>query len=136
MIERLIPLADVITPNVDEAEALTGIRVLDLDDMKAAAANLHAMGASAMVITGGHLDKAIDLLSYQTKRGDGTTGRTKNRAGGVQSRASAFQLHPRHGMRIRHSHGLSLGARPRLSRSRPAGQDLRHSRDRQRTSPG
>ena len=69
LIERLIPLADVVTPNVDEAEALTGIKVRDLDDMKAAAAKLHAMGAEAMVITGGHLEKAIDLLSFTTRWG-------------------------------------------------------------------
>jgi hydroxymethylpyrimidine/phosphomethylpyrimidine kinase len=69
LIERLIPLADVVTPNVDEAAALTGIQVKDLDEMKAAAAKLHEMGASAVVITGGHLEKAIDLLSFTTKRG-------------------------------------------------------------------
>lgn len=69
LIERLLPLADVLTPNVDEAETLTGIKVGNLDEMKAAAGKLHAMGAKAMVITGGHLDKAIDLLSFQTKRG-------------------------------------------------------------------
>ena len=69
LIERLIPLADVVTPNVDEAEALTGIKVRDLDDMKAAAAQLHSMGARAMVITGGHLEKATDLLSFTTSRG-------------------------------------------------------------------
>src|ERR1700683_3535701 len=69
LIDRLIPLADVVTPNVDEAEALTGIKVRDLDDMKAAAAKLHAMGAKAMVITGGHLEKATDLLSFTTRRG-------------------------------------------------------------------
>jgi hydroxymethylpyrimidine/phosphomethylpyrimidine kinase len=69
LIERLIPLADVVTPNVDEAEALTGIKVRDLDDMKAAAAKLHSMGSSAMVITGGHLEKATDLLSFTTSRG-------------------------------------------------------------------
>jgi hydroxymethylpyrimidine/phosphomethylpyrimidine kinase len=67
--ERLIPLADVITPNVDEAAALTGIKVEDLDGMKAASAKLHEMGASAVVITGGHLEKAIDLLSFTTKKG-------------------------------------------------------------------
>ncbi len=76
LIEKLIPLADVVTPNVDEAEALTGIKVRDLDDMKAAAAKLHGMGAKAMVITGGHLDKAIDLLSYT---------RTRNGASDVSS---------------------------------------------------
>jgi hydroxymethylpyrimidine/phosphomethylpyrimidine kinase len=69
LIERLIPLADVITPNVDEASALTGIKVGDLDQMQAASAKLHEMGASAVVITGGHLEKATDLLSFTTKRG-------------------------------------------------------------------
>ena len=69
MIERLIPLADVVTPNVDEASAITGLKVQELDEMKTAAARLHEMGATAVVITGGHLDKAIDLLSFTTKRG-------------------------------------------------------------------
>jgi hydroxymethylpyrimidine/phosphomethylpyrimidine kinase len=69
LIERLIPLADVITPNVDEAAVLTGLKVTDLDEMRAAAAKLHEMGSTAVVITGGHLDKAIDLLSFTTKRG-------------------------------------------------------------------
>lgn len=69
LIERLIPMADVVTPNVDEAAVLTGIQVRNLEDMKAAAAKLHEMGATALVITGGHLEKAIDLLSFETKRG-------------------------------------------------------------------
>jgi hydroxymethylpyrimidine/phosphomethylpyrimidine kinase len=69
LIERLIPLADIVTPNIDEAAVLTGIQVKNLDDMKAASAKLHEMGASAVVITGGHLDKAIDLLSFTTRRG-------------------------------------------------------------------
>ena len=69
LIERLIPLADVVTPNVDEAFAITGIKVAELDEMKAAATKLHELGAPAVVITGGHLDKAIDLLSFTTKRG-------------------------------------------------------------------
>jgi len=69
LIERLIPLADVITPNVDEAAVLTGLRVTDLEEMRAAAAKLHQMGSVGVVITGGHLDKAIDLLSFTTKHG-------------------------------------------------------------------
>lgn len=69
LIERLIPLADVVTPNVDEAAAITGLKVRELDEMKAAASKLHEMGAAAVVITGGHLEKAIDLLSFSTKRG-------------------------------------------------------------------
>jgi hydroxymethylpyrimidine/phosphomethylpyrimidine kinase len=69
LIEKLIPLADVITPNVDEAAALTGLKVTDLEQMRAAVAKLHQMGSSAVVITGGHLEKAIDLLSFMTKNG-------------------------------------------------------------------
>ena len=69
LVEKLIPLADVITPNVDEAAFLTGLKVTDLDEMRAAAAKLHEMGSAAVVITGGHLEKAIDLLSFTTKRG-------------------------------------------------------------------
>ncbi len=69
LIERLIPLAGVITPNVDEASTLTGLKVTNLEEMKAAAEKLHEMGAAAMVITGGHLEKAIDLLSFTSQRG-------------------------------------------------------------------
>jgi hydroxymethylpyrimidine/phosphomethylpyrimidine kinase len=69
LIEKLIPLADVITPNVDEAAVLTGLKVTELDEMRAAAAKLHQMGSAAVVITGGHLEKAIDLLSFTTKSG-------------------------------------------------------------------
>ena len=69
MIERLIPLSDVVTPNIDEAAAITGVKVEELDEMKAACAKLHELGAPAVVITGGHLEKATDLLSYSTERG-------------------------------------------------------------------
>jgi hydroxymethylpyrimidine/phosphomethylpyrimidine kinase len=69
LIEKLIPLADVITPNVDEAAVLTGLKVTDLDEMRAAAAKLHEMGSAAVVVTGGHLEKAIDVLSFTTKDG-------------------------------------------------------------------
>ena len=67
--EKLIPLATVLTPNVDEASALTGLPVTDPEQMRAAARKLHEMGASAVVITGGHLEKAIDLLSFTSSRG-------------------------------------------------------------------
>jgi hydroxymethylpyrimidine/phosphomethylpyrimidine kinase len=69
LIEKLIPLADVITPNVEEAAVLTRLKVTDLEEMKAAAEHLHRMGSAAVVITGGHLEKAIDLLSFTTKTG-------------------------------------------------------------------
>jgi len=69
MIERLVPLATVVTPNVDEASALTGVAVSNPEQMKSAALKLHSLGAAAVVVTGGHLEKAIDLLSFSSKRG-------------------------------------------------------------------
>lgn len=69
LIERLIPLAELVTPNLDEASALTGMTVTNLDQMGEAAARLHSLGAANVVVTGGHLEKAIDLLSFTTPRG-------------------------------------------------------------------
>jgi len=69
MTEKLVPLAEVVTPNLDEASVLTGMAVTNLDEMHAAAARLHSLGAASVVVTGGHLDKATDLLSFSTSRG-------------------------------------------------------------------
>lgn len=60
----LLPLATLITPNLDEAEAMTGRAVRTLEQMKEAARALHALGARAVLVKGGHLEgEAIDLLS-------------------------------------------------------------------------
>lgn len=69
MTESLLSLAAVVTPNVDEASVLTGLAVTNVEQMRLAARKLHDMGAIAVVITGGHLEKAIDLLSFTSKRG-------------------------------------------------------------------
>jgi hydroxymethylpyrimidine/phosphomethylpyrimidine kinase len=69
LIERLVPLTEVVTPNLDEASVLTGIPVTNLDQMREAAARLHSLGAANVVVTGGHLEKAIDLLSFTSARG-------------------------------------------------------------------
>lgn len=60
--EELIKRAAVITPNIDEAELLTGLEVKDLAAMKAAAHKLVEMGARAAVVKGGHMEKPIDVL--------------------------------------------------------------------------
>lgn len=65
LIQRLLSLVDVITPNVDEATALTGLEVRNPPQMKLAAERLHEMGAKAVVVTGGHLDRALDVLSVK-----------------------------------------------------------------------
>jgi hydroxymethylpyrimidine/phosphomethylpyrimidine kinase len=69
MVEKLIPLSEVITPNLDEASMLTGQPVTSLEEMKEAASRLHSLGALNVVVTGGHLDKAVDLLSFSTSKG-------------------------------------------------------------------
>lgn len=59
----LFPLARAVTPNVPEAEALTGVVITGLDRMREAARRLVGFGASAAVIKGGHLPGApVDLL--------------------------------------------------------------------------
>ncbi|MBB6284796.1 bifunctional hydroxymethylpyrimidine kinase/phosphomethylpyrimidine kinase [Geobacillus subterraneus] len=63
--EALLPLAFVITPNIPEAEALTGIAIRTMDDRREAARLLHRMGARYVVIKGGHDDEGeetVDLL--------------------------------------------------------------------------
>jgi hydroxymethylpyrimidine/phosphomethylpyrimidine kinase len=69
LVEELLPRAEVITPNIDEAAALTGLSVKNLAEMKAAAVRLHELGAKAVVITGGHLDPAVDLLGFGGLKG-------------------------------------------------------------------
>jgi len=64
MVEELLPLTTVATPNAQEAAELAGIEVISIDDMKVAANRLRDMGAKNVVVTGGHLDVAIDLLSF------------------------------------------------------------------------
>jgi hydroxymethylpyrimidine/phosphomethylpyrimidine kinase len=51
---ELLPLAHVVTPNVPEAEALSGKRIESDDDLREAARRIHEMGAAAVLITGGH----------------------------------------------------------------------------------
>lgn len=63
LIAELIPLAFVLTPNIPEAEVLSGIRIVTLDDMKEAARIIRGLGARHVVVKGGHLSgDAVDLL--------------------------------------------------------------------------
>ena len=68
MKQRIINRACVITPNIDEASALTGINVSSMDDIQSAATRLHEMGARNVIITGGHMDPPNDLVSREDRR--------------------------------------------------------------------
>jgi hydroxymethylpyrimidine/phosphomethylpyrimidine kinase len=82
LVLRLLPLATVITPNLEEASALAGLAVRNLREMKAAARRLHQLGARNVVITGGHLPRPVDVLSMATASGfqqfEFTSGRVRS----------------------------------------------------------
>src|SRR5439155_23789998 len=59
--DHLLPHALVVTPNAEEAAALTSLKVENVEGMKAAAYKLVEMGARAVVVTGGHLEKPVDV---------------------------------------------------------------------------
>jgi hydroxymethylpyrimidine/phosphomethylpyrimidine kinase len=63
---RLLPIATVVTPNVAEAVTLSGIQVDSMSTAREAARRIAGMGATAVVIKGGHLigPEAIDLLFH------------------------------------------------------------------------
>jgi hydroxymethylpyrimidine/phosphomethylpyrimidine kinase len=61
--EELLPLAALVTPNIPEATALTGIAIHGVEDARRAALRLHEMGARAVLLKGGHLPgDPVDLL--------------------------------------------------------------------------
>ncbi len=64
LLTRLLPLADIITPNLEEAKALTGINIRTKEDMETAAKALAEQLPCAIVIKGGHLDDTADDLLY------------------------------------------------------------------------
>jgi hydroxymethylpyrimidine/phosphomethylpyrimidine kinase len=60
---NLLPLATIVTPNIPEAEVLTGMEILNLEEMKKAARLIFEMGSRNVLIKGGHLDdEATDVL--------------------------------------------------------------------------
>jgi hydroxymethylpyrimidine/phosphomethylpyrimidine kinase len=82
--ERLIPRAAVVTPNLPEAEALTGIRATAPSDVRRIAARLFEMGARSVIVKGGHATgEPVDVLF------DGT----------------AFHEFPSPRVETRHTHG-------------------------------
>ena len=59
---ELLKRASVVTPNVPEAEVLTGLSIKDVADMEAAARKIVELGARAVIVKGGHLERAVDVL--------------------------------------------------------------------------
>ena len=117
---RLLPLATVVTPNVAEAEALSGMRVDSLSGARDAAKRILQLGPAAVVIKGGHLSgaEAIDLLLHE-----GTVYRVRGAARRL-CRCSRHRLH------VRVCDCCRSGAGRRHSGGRPACEALHYRRDR------
>lgn len=63
LMRELLPLARLVTPNIPEAERITGLKITDEDGMLRAARSLRELGARAVLVKGGHLEtEAVDLL--------------------------------------------------------------------------
>lgn len=63
--QKLIPLSDMITPNISEAEVLSGISIEGKEDMVKAAKKVAEYYQGAILIKGGHLEDSADDLLYQ-----------------------------------------------------------------------
>jgi len=85
LIQHLFPLAEVITPNIYEAQALIDKKINNIDDMKSAALDILKLGAKNVVVKGGHLeeDHATDILydGQEFKRLQSRWVETKNTHG-------------------------------------------------------
>src|SRR5271168_3140175 len=94
--DELLKRASVITPNIPEAEFLTGLEVKDLAGMKAAGQKLLQMGARAVIVTGGHLERPIDVLcegtSVETFGGEHVKSPNTHGSGCTFSSAIAAQM--------------------------------------------
>lgn len=63
LVSCLLPLATVLTPNIPEAEEISGIKIQSLKDMEEAARKIHALGPRYILLKGGHLKTdATDIL--------------------------------------------------------------------------
>ncbi|HTS63383.1 MAG TPA: bifunctional hydroxymethylpyrimidine kinase/phosphomethylpyrimidine kinase [Candidatus Acidoferrales bacterium] len=104
--ELLVPRAALVTPNVPEAEALTGGTIRSLDDMRRAAECIHRFGARAVLIKGGHMETDATDVLY-----DG----------------SAFHEFPASRVATRHTHGTGCTYSAAITACLAAGMDLGES---------
>lgn len=77
--ERLLPLAALVTPNLDEAAVLTGRAVHDIASMERAGETLLRLGAGAALVKGGHLDDGTETLTDVFVTADGIRHFTRPR---------------------------------------------------------
>jgi hydroxymethylpyrimidine/phosphomethylpyrimidine kinase len=95
---ELLPRAHVVTPNLPEAEVLTGMTIRSIDDMKAAAERIQALGPRVVLVKGGHLEgpESVDVArtpdEYFELRGPRIDTRSTHGTGCTLSAAIAANL--------------------------------------------
>ena len=110
---RLVPLATVVTPNVPEAEVLTGIEINSVDDMELVGGELVMMGAGAAVVKGGHFDDGSGRVNDVLVTRDGVKHITSLRIDTTSNHgtgctfASAIAAHLAHGLDLSKSVDLA-----------------------------
>ncbi|MFU1797427.1 bifunctional hydroxymethylpyrimidine kinase/phosphomethylpyrimidine kinase [Paenibacillus azoreducens] len=63
LIKTVIPIADLLTPNIPEAEKISGMEIRNVEDMKKSAMAIHEMGCKNVLVKGGHAaGSALDIL--------------------------------------------------------------------------
>lgn len=68
LIKVIIPYADVLTPNIPEAEKIAGIKISNISDMEKAARKIFEMGCKNVIVKGGHaIGNALDVLFDGTR---------------------------------------------------------------------
>ncbi|MFL6351537.1 MAG: bifunctional hydroxymethylpyrimidine kinase/phosphomethylpyrimidine kinase [Bryobacteraceae bacterium] len=104
----LLPRAFVVTPNIPEAESLTGMTIRDENDMRAAANRLRDLGCKAALVKGGHgRGEPVDVLSAPGPAENSTFSGTR--------------------IKTRHTHGTGCTYSAAITAGLALGQDLRHS---------
>lgn len=102
--DQLLPLCTIVTPNIPEAEYITGMKIDSLDDMKIAAQKIvHEFGAGSALVKGGHLtgdanDYLFDgenIYEFPAKRID-----TKNTHGTGCTYSAAITAYLSHGLSL------------------------------------
>ncbi len=123
LIRHILPMAEIITPNLGEAEVLAGIPVGSLEEMREAAERMLALGPRTVLVKGGHLEgEAVDLFC------DGTDFRmfraeridSKNTHGTGCTLSAAITAHLAKGRALEEAVGEAKGFITEAIRSAPA----------------
>ncbi len=122
--KKLIPIADIITPNISEAEVLSGIKIETIEDMEKSAIIISEMLQGAVLVKGGHIgESANDLILYENNFHwiDGKRIKTQNTHGTGCTLSSAIACNLAQGFSIKES---VINAKKYITGALNAGLDL------------